>query len=116
MTATVDFTRPPQPLPVPAGEKLSDLWHRVQQLYKNMVPGTTAEVDPELIAVREYAKAAAAYWETQAQIADIKIQQQMGTAEIATVNGREVLRRYQQSVKGGWRDPCERDFLRAVAR
>jgi hypothetical protein len=113
-TSTQSQARPaPAPLPIPA-EDPKTLLERVQALFAKFVKGKTAEVDPRLIEVREYAAAAIKYWETQRRIATFELQRQMGDAESGTVNGVPVIKRYQPEVKGFWTEPRSDDYLKGV--
>lgn len=105
----------PAPLQVP-GEKIADLMKRLRTIYPKFVPGKQVEVDPRLVEVRDYANYAIAYWTAQLDTANFHLQQQLGDAEIATVNGVPVVKRYQGEVAAeafprpaGWRD-----YLRGV--
>lgn len=111
MTASQDTRQAPQALPVP-GEKLDTIKDRLITMYPIVVPGSRAEIPSDLWELREYAKSAAAQWEQQAAIADLRIRQQMGTAELATVDGRVVLKRHQDDVKPHHREAATRDYLK----
>jgi hypothetical protein len=111
-----DTTTPrtvPDALPVPDDPKAIE--EALITLYPKMVKGTTAEVDPALVDTYNYAKFAAAYWEEQARAAVLRIREQQGDAEKATVNGVPVFSRRQYPVKGYWVDPRENDALYPVA-
>jgi hypothetical protein len=111
MTQTVTEARTvPTPLQVPS-EDLKELMKRVKKIIPKFIIGKQAEVDPHAVEVRDYANYAIAYWEQQLAVANLRIQQQMGDAEIATVNGIPVVKRYQGVVEAekvprpaGWRD------------
>lgn len=109
-TTQTEARNVPAPLQVP-GEKPKELMKRAQSIYKHFVPGKQVEVDPRLVEVRDYANYAIAYWTAQLETANLRLQEQMGDAEIAAVNGIPVVKRYQGEVapeaeprKGGWRD------------
>jgi hypothetical protein len=100
----------PTPLPVP-GEKLDDIMSRLKAVHPHVVPGKQAEVDPHIVDVRDYANYAIDFWKAQLGTANIIMMQQLGDAEIGTVNGIPVIKRHQGEVqpeaeprKGGWRD------------
>jgi hypothetical protein len=105
----------PATLPVPA-EDVKTIKNRIRMIFPKFTPGTTAEVDPALVELRDYAKQAAAQWELQADLATIAIMQQMGPAERATVNGIVRLRRYILPVKGFWVEPREDDYLKKASK
>jgi len=111
----VQARQAPAPLPIPA-EDPKTLLERVQALYAKVVKGKTAEVDPHLVEVREFAKHAIEYWEQQRAIANFEIQRQLGDAEIATVGGIPVAKRLQHPVKGFWVEPSERDYLKSTKK
>jgi hypothetical protein len=113
--ATAQNHAVPAALPVP-GEKLEDVMHRLQAIHPKVVPGKQVEVDRHAVEVRDYANYALEYWKAQLGAANILIQQGLGDAEVGTVDGIPVIKRYQGEVapeaeprKGGWRD-----YLRGV--
>jgi hypothetical protein len=110
MTQATENRSAPTALPVPS-EKMEDLVKRVKAVYPNVIIGKQAEIDPHLDEVRDYANYAIAYWTTQLAVANLGIYQQLGDAEVGTINGIPVIKRYQGDVapeveprKGGWRD------------
>jgi hypothetical protein len=105
----------PTPLPLTA-EDPKTLLERVQALFPKFVKGKTAEVDPHLVEVRDYAKYAIEQWELQLAIANFELQRQMGDAEIAVVNGMPKFKRLQYPVKGYWVDSGSRDFIKGTKR
>jgi hypothetical protein len=115
MTTQVIPDHVPTPLPVPA-EKPKGLLERAQAMFPRFTPGKTAEVDPHLRDVRDYARYAISYWEDQLTIANAMMQSQMGDAEHATVNGVPVFTRMQYPVKAHVVEAYENDFLRAASR
>ena len=112
MTTSQDTRQMPQALPVP-GEKLDDIKRRAITLYPTVVPGSRAEIPAELWELREYAAAAAAAWEEQVKIADLRIRQHLGSAELGTIDGRVVVKRHQDPVKPHHREAATRDYLKA---
>lgn len=112
MTTSQDERRSPQALPIP-GEKLDAIKKRAIAMYPVIVPGSRAEISAELWELREYAAAAAAAWEEQVKIADLRIRQELGTAELGTIDGRVVVKRHQDDVKPHHREAGTRDYLKA---
>lgn len=115
MTAQLDASKPPAPLPVPE-EGAKALLERAQVLFPSPVKGKAQEVDPHLVEVREYAKWAIEYWKDQVDAANAQIQCQMGDAQRATVNGIPVLTRVKGNVKGHWVDDFDRDYLMSAGK
>ncbi len=113
MTTATEARAVPAPLQVP-GEKPKDLLKRVQSIYQKFVPGKQVEVDPHVVEVRDYANYAIAYWTAQLETANLRLQEQMGDAEVAAVNGIPVVKRYQGDVKAHLVEDGWRDYLKGV--
>lgn len=104
----------PVTLPVPEG-KLKELRDTLIKLFPAPVPGSTREVDPQTVQIRDYAAFAMKYWETQHDVANLELRRQLGDAETGTVNGVPVITRKQHPVAGHWVSEGDRDYLRGAS-
>jgi hypothetical protein len=105
----------PAPLAVP-GDDLKVLMDKVRFIYPTAVKGKTAEVDPQLVEVRDYANYVIDYWTKQLDTANLQIMQQMGDAEVATVRGLPIFKRLQYPVKEHIVKAGIRDYLRRTGK
>jgi hypothetical protein len=115
MATSVTEQRPPAVLPS-IGEPIKVVIKRLIMIFPKVSPNTTAEIDPEVWALSQYAKAAAASWEEQARLAEIKIRQAMGDAEKGTVNGVVVVKRHQVPVEAHPVAACTKDYIQAATK